>query len=90
MKKSETKNIQSHSRNTGLSAGWISIKEKLPEFDLPVLVCKEGSEDTIEICRLESKIIRKDSVSLEWLQGKSSYDYWYHEVTHWQFLPACR
>lgn len=90
MENSETKDIQSHSRNTVLSAGWISVKEELPAFDLPVLVCQEGNENTIDICRLESKTIRKNCVSLEWLQGKSGFDNWYHEVTHWQSLPACR
>jgi hypothetical protein len=76
--------------NVLLAAGWISVKEQLPEYGFAVLVCQEGDENTVEICRLESKIERKESISHEWLIGKTSHDSWYYDVTHWQRLPACR
>lgn len=85
--KSKVKNLSS---NTKLSDGWISVKDQLPEFNLPVLVCQAGDESSVEICRLESKTERKDSVSHEWVQGKTSYDSSYYDVTHWMPLPTCR
>ena len=71
------------------SDGWISVKDQLPEYESAVLVCEEGDENTIEICRLESKTERKEKISHEWIIGRNGYDSWYHDVTHWQRLPAC-
>lgn len=71
-----------------LAAGWISVKDQLPEYNLPVLVCQAGKEDSVAICRLESKTESKESVSCEWLEGRLSNDNWYYDVTHWQHLPA--
>lgn len=72
-----------------LAAGWISVKDQLPEYNFPVLVCQAGEENSVAICRLESKTERKESISCEWLEGRTSYDNWYYNVTHWQRLPAC-
>jgi len=69
--------------------GWISVKVQTPKYEVPVLVCQFGDENTIEICRFESKTERKGSISHEWLIGKTSHDIWYYEVTHWQPLPDC-
>ena len=71
-----------------LAADWISVKDQLPEYNLPVLVCQAGEENSVAICRLDSKTERKESVSCEWLEGRTSYDNWYYDVTHWQRLPA--
>lgn len=71
---------------------WISITDQLPEFGQPVLVCKCGEDETIQICRLESITQRKGKEgiqkSYEWLEGRSGYDTWYYDVTHWQPLIA--
>ena len=71
------------------SEGWISVEDKLPDFNLPVLVCQEGKEDSIAICRLDSKTERKVSFSCDWREGRTSQSEWYYDVTHWQRLPHC-
>jgi len=75
--------------NRLLAAGWILVTEQLPEYGIAVLVCHAGDENTVEICRLESKTERKESISHEWIIGKTGQDSWYYDVTHWQHLPAC-
>ena len=67
--------------------GWISVTEQLPEYEIAVLVCSAGDSNTIEICRLESKTERKESISQEWIIGKTGRDIWYYDVTHWMELP---
>jgi len=89
MKKNKLTTKTQLEANPILGNGWISVKDQLPEYDLPVLVCEAGKENSIDICRLESKTERKDCISHEWLQGKTSFDVWYYDVTHWQRLPAC-
>jgi len=66
---------------------WISIKDEFPEFGLPVLVCEKGNEKSVGICKLESVTNTKEGASCVWIEG--SYDTWYHNVTHFQYLPKC-
>lgn len=62
---------------------WISVKDQKPEFGVPVFVCEEDKEDTVNICRLNSITLSKDHEGMEWYEGRTSYEPWYHEVTHW-------
>jgi len=71
-----------------LDNGWISVNKKVPEYDVPVLVCQAGEEKSIDICRLESKTECKDRIIYKWLKENPSDDYWYYDVTHWQPLPS--
>ncbi len=80
------KNKKSSNANPILKSDWISVKDQLPEYDYPVLVCKEGNEKSVWICRLESRTERKESISYTWLEGKIGYDTWYYDVTHWMPL----
>jgi len=66
---------------------WISVKEYLPEYNKPVFVVNEKEENSLGICRLESKTETQENTSLSFLEGKSSYDNWWYEVSHWRPIP---
>lgn len=66
---------------------WISVKDRLPEFNYPVFVGKQGDKNSTGIARLESKKENSNGISLDWLEGDSSFHDWYKEVTHWMPLP---
>lgn len=72
---------------------WISINDKLPPYDLPALVCQRGKEESVGVCRLTSKTEYTNSTSFRvdyiWLKGMSSFDTYYYNITHWQYLPKC-
>ena len=67
---------------------WIKIQERKPEFEKPVWVCHEGSEETVAICRLNSFRTSKQGEALDWVEGRNGHDDWYHEVTHWAFIVS--
>jgi len=62
---------------------WISVNDELPDFGVPVLV----SGEEVDIARLESILRNSEGVSLTWLEGKSGYDNYWRNITHWQKLP---
>lgn len=66
---------------------WISLELSQPDFEVPVLVCQEGNENSIDICRLETKTISKGGTILNWLEGKEGYETYYLTPTHYMFLP---
>lgn len=47
-----------------MSDKWIDVKDRLPEYEIPVLVCAKGKEDSVYICRLASRLESKLNVSL--------------------------
>lgn len=66
---------------------WISVKDKLPEFDVKFLLCvktqtsKQEPLEYIEIGSLESVITTIEGPSRNW----RTQDYIYiDDVTHWQ------
>lgn len=67
---------------------WISVKDRLPEFDKRVLALDASKE--VAILRLHSVTGRKtadgDSISTDWYE-QTSYDTYYENVTHWMPLP---
>lgn len=64
---------------------WISVKEKCPKVDEPVLVvavgsCEYGDEEHIFIAEYDK--------NQEWSQADSSgYSFGSADVTHWMPLP---
>ena len=66
---------------------WINVKDRLPEFELPVFVCDNKNADSRFICRLESITKSSNGQSHTWLEGNSGHDTWYYDVTHWMPLP---
>ena len=71
---------------------WIDINESQPVYNVQVLVCQHGQDNSIQICRLESITERKDKDGVKkdfnWLEGKHGYETWYYDVTHWMPLPS--
>ena len=94
MKNSETNNIQSHSRNTVLSDGWISVKDKMPDHKQEVLAALNyaGSPKVCQCTFVE----RYCNDKVDWLNvfvGLNGGLYPHQGVTHWMPLPchpACR
>ena len=70
-----------------MEQNWLSISEHHLDFDVPVLVCEQGNEDSVEIARLNSKTENKSGITYEWLEGKNGYDSYWRNVTHFMFLP---
>jgi len=70
---------------------WISVKDKLPEFDVNVLIYwrlqkdkKEGGYwDMIEIAHVSSITQGKDYINTEWKDS----EYNQKSPTHWMSLP---
>jgi len=63
---------------------WISIADRSPDFDVPVLVFGGGS---IEIARLDRVVRTSTLVTHNFLIGTNSLDDWWISVTHWMPLP---
>lgn len=58
---------------------WISIKKKLPEYDLPVIVCSETG-------RVRGGYRTRDDASPK--SGVWYDNHGYVKVTHWMPLPS--
>ena len=70
---------------------WISVEDRLPDFEVPVQVISENEQRSYSMCRLSQVVTRKFKegvmVTHEWHEGRTGMDVWYHEVTHWMPLP---
>ena len=66
---------------------WISVKDKQPDFNIPVLASNVAGGYTPIICRLESVVERKETKVYNWLEGEHGYDDVYKDITHWMPLP---
>ena len=67
---------------------WIPIEFELPSFGRPVLVCDiENKEREADIARLESFTEDSSGRSENWLDGKSGYDSYVWNITHWMPIP---
>lgn len=66
---------------------WISVEDGLPDYNIPVLVCDEKGDNTPDIARLESVRSFINGKTHDFLEGKSGYDTYYLNVTHWMPLP---
>lgn len=70
---------------------WISIQNKLPEFNTPVLVCNNLEENKPNVCYLTSSSIYNDGdiknqVRTDWNEA-DQHSEWWRDVTHWMHLP---
>lgn len=65
---------------------WILLKEVSPAFDIPVLV-KSDIDNEANIARLESIRETKEGKTFDFLEGITSYDSYYKDVTHWMPIP---
>ncbi len=73
------------------AAGWISVKDRLPEVDSPVIVCARGKNDPIYkivITSMTNKNIFDIRLETEpyWREPCQFFDTMY-EITHWMPLP---
>lgn len=66
---------------------WIDIKERRPEFEVPVLVCEKGREKSIMIAQLVGIRTSKDYVIHDFVEGYHGLDDYNYDVTHWIPLP---
>jgi hypothetical protein len=67
---------------------WISVGVQLPDFNKAVLVCDiNNQERDADIARLESFTENSSGRSENWLEGKSRYDGYVWNITHWMPLP---
>jgi hypothetical protein len=66
---------------------WIDIKERRPEFEVPVLVCQQGKDTSLMIARLVSTRTSKDYVIHDFTDGCTGLDDYLYSVTHWMPLP---
>ena len=60
---------------------WISVEERLPEVDQPVMICAFGKSVGEGVYR------GHDGFHHVWKMYASSGTYWDDEVTHWMPLP---
>lgn len=63
---------------------WISVKEKMPEFEMPVLICEEDNPDSQIIGKLYQVVYKKDS-NLCYFIGINDENILI-DVTHWMPL----
>lgn len=61
--------------------GWVSVKDKLPEAGIVVLVSKKIIEDDDTFARLRT--LADIDIDGRWFKGITQL----HGVTHWQYLP---
>lgn len=81
------KDIQSHSGNTMLSAGWNPVFKSFPEINTPVIVLTDYGK--CDVCRL---IINEDLRTISWVNDMRP-QHSNGNVVAWQYLPvlpACR
>lgn len=65
---------------------WIPLNEQQPEFEVPVLV-KNEIDNEADIARLEGIRQSKNGTYYDFLEGRTSSDDYYKDVTHWMPLP---
>lgn len=67
---------------------WISIQEKQPEFDMPVLVCQENNRFSIKTARLDSYNTNETNKNIECIfkVGYGIYIDYIFNITHWMPL----
>lgn len=79
--------LQEWNKRAALSEGWVSVKERLPEPDVDVLVwLKKGG--TVINCWTEIREAPVTWSSATIPVGMCWQDYDWEEVTHWRDLPA--
>ena len=65
--------------------GWISVKDKLPDFGKPCLVFKKNKYPQIEIASLH-KISDQGGEFVIPFSGCKEVEF-NNDITHWQYLP---
>lgn len=79
---SEVGNFEKTWKATALERDrWISVEERLPEVDQPVMICAFGKSVGEGVYR------GHDGFHHVWKMYTSSGTYWDDEVTHWMPLP---
>lgn len=68
-------------KNTNVPNKWISVEERLPEINQPVLICAFGRSVG------EGTYYGHDGVHHVWKMYCVAGTYWDDEVTHWMPLP---
>lgn len=73
-----------------IDAGWISVKDRLPEENTPVLICTQWGDiwmaSYYSECRIASKLFSPAHWDVETLRG-GGIDFKAEDVTHWMPLP---
>lgn len=71
-------------------AEWISVKDRLPEENTPVLICTQWGDvwmaSYYSECRIVQKLFSPAHWDVETLRG-GGIDFKATEVTHWMPLP---
>jgi len=62
---------------------WISVKDRLPEYDIPIIVCAEGTNGKIVMEARYSEIIKQFTRACLTLNNYGTD----RPVTHWMPLP---
>jgi len=65
---------------------WILLTTQQPPFDTPVLV-KNDKDNESNIARLESVRETSEGKTFDFLEGRTSYDTYYKDITHWMPTP---
>lgn len=69
---------------------WIALKDKMPEFDKPVIVGCPTIDLSFDFARLDSVVQKKNGVEYTWYTIRFAKELSIpYKPTHWMELPEC-